>query len=286
MDTLRAIVEQTDATWHVTTNATLLAEESAAWLAEHKFSAIVSIDGPPEIHNANRPERAGDGSYTDMLAGLTQLASAGIKPTLRATCHTADQLLPAAAHLNELMCDGLGSNVAVEPAGRTESCAGAMPDWDPRSWKLAYEHLATWMAEEARAGRRAIVHHISSYLRRLLTRSPQPSECGAGKNYFTVAPDGTIHACHREGTPIGTVDGGVDLCASAPWLDNRYYARPTCTTCPIRNVCGGGCRCASAANALPIDQPHATSCAFARMWFDAALWLMCELAPDELKKLI
>ena len=28
----------------------------------------------------------------------------------------------------------------------------------------------------------------------------------------------------------------------AKWKDNRLYARPDCVACPIKYVCGGGCR--------------------------------------------
>jgi len=41
------------------TNATLLDDEWAALLAEHKFLVGVSIDGPPQVHDANRLDRRG-----------------------------------------------------------------------------------------------------------------------------------------------------------------------------------------------------------------------------------
>jgi len=41
------------------TNATLLDDEWAALLAEHKFLVGVSIDGPPQVHDVNRLDRQG-----------------------------------------------------------------------------------------------------------------------------------------------------------------------------------------------------------------------------------
>ena len=281
-DTIRQIVEANAVSrdgppphYHITTNATLIDPPKANFLAKHHFSAIVSIDGPKELHDANRPTRKGLGSYTDTLTGLLCMADAGIKPTLRATCLTPDQLLPAAQHLNELLADGLGSHVSVEPADVSEGCAHSQGERiEPRQWREAYQGLARWIAQEARQGRPAQVHQIDTLRQRLTDRTPAPSECGAGKNYLGVSPDGAIHACHRERSPIGTAAGGLDELQRTPWQDNRYYARADCPSCPIRNACGGGCRWVSHTRG-DIRQP--ADCHFRKQWFEAALWLLCEL---------
>jgi len=143
------------------------------------------------------------------------------------------------------------------------------------------------MAEEARSGRRTVVHQINSYLRRLVNRSPQPSECGAGKSYFAVAPDGVVHACHREGSPIGHASYGLDEDRRGPWMDNRYYARFCCRACSIRNVCGGGCRVDSLhAPGGHIRRPTDAQCKYANTWFRCALWLLATLEPGQIKSLV
>jgi len=288
-DLVQRIVERfagEGTTWGMTTNATLLGEVEAAFLAEHHFSMIVSIDGPPPVHNANRPSQCGGGSYADTMMGLLGLANAGLRPTLRATCREPVQLLAAAVHLNAAVQDGLGAHVAVEPALCSEGCGCEALRGAPSAWEEAYVELARWMATEARSGRRVGIHHVCQPLRRLRDRAPQPSECGAGKNYFTVAPDGAIHACHRERTAIGHAATGLDERLRQPWLDNRYYARWMCPTCPIRNACGGGCRSESVYREHEIRRPHSGHCEFMRMWFRSALWLLCELTPDELSMLL
>ena len=45
----------------LTTNGTLVTEEVCEFLHRHRVSVSVSLDGPPEVHDANRPTRGGSG---------------------------------------------------------------------------------------------------------------------------------------------------------------------------------------------------------------------------------
>lgn len=58
----------------ITTNATLLTPKIANFLfSEKKFSIVVSIDGPKEIHDEFRRDIKGDGSFDRSLKGLKNL---------------------------------------------------------------------------------------------------------------------------------------------------------------------------------------------------------------------
>jgi uncharacterized protein len=59
------------------TNAVLIDEAWAAFLAKHQFLVGVSIDGPEELHNRFRPFKGGRGSFGDVLRGLRCLQQAG-----------------------------------------------------------------------------------------------------------------------------------------------------------------------------------------------------------------
>lgn len=241
--------------YSLTTNGTLLTRETAAFLDRHGFSLIVSVDGPAHLHDAARPQADGDGSYAavarglHVLAGFPQLAA---RTTLRGTYDGQGRhahLLQRVRHLNDL-CRRYGMrNVSVEPAELAEGCGrggcggrGAAAVRPSEALFEEYADLAEWLAYERGAGRRAMFHHFDVRMLRLRTRRPAPSECGAGVGYCAVTPDGTLHACHRLGCPVGNVREGIDLRLQQPWRDNRYYARSGCADCWLRNVCGGGCR--------------------------------------------
>ena len=57
----------------ITTNGTLLTRETARFLRENGISVCISVDGPREIHDANRPYASGRGSYDDVERGLAHL---------------------------------------------------------------------------------------------------------------------------------------------------------------------------------------------------------------------
>ena len=55
------------------TNGTLLNDEWGAFLAENNFLVGLSIDGPEDVHNANRVDKKGRDSYKDVMRGLNIL---------------------------------------------------------------------------------------------------------------------------------------------------------------------------------------------------------------------
>jgi uncharacterized protein len=55
------------------TNGTLLDDEWGEFLAENKFLVGLSIDGPEEVHNANRVDKKGRDTYKDVIRGLNIL---------------------------------------------------------------------------------------------------------------------------------------------------------------------------------------------------------------------
>jgi uncharacterized protein len=61
------------------TNGTLLDDEWGAFLAENNFLVGLSIDGPEDVHNANRVDKKGRDSYKDVMRGLNILRKYGVE---------------------------------------------------------------------------------------------------------------------------------------------------------------------------------------------------------------
>lgn len=66
------------ATNAIQTNATLITDEWARFLAEEGFLVGVSVDGPPDIHDAHRVTKRGEPTSEAVLAGLERLLAAGV----------------------------------------------------------------------------------------------------------------------------------------------------------------------------------------------------------------
>lgn len=306
------------AKFHITTNATLLDAEKLAFLKEQPCSLLISLDGPAELHNAARPWRcggAGPAPFEAVMKSLQRAADAGMSKRIMArSTFTLDnaRLVERLEFFAGLQDAGLINGYSIEPAVMAESCASRTTKThdfsrggaesaetstsssilrasaSPReltSIAAEYHAAARWFVSRLRAGRSAGFFHFRKLLDRILHARHMGSECGAGKGYVTIAPDGTIHACHREGTAIGSVAGGFEETARAAWNDNRVSRRPDCMRCWARYLCGGGCRQARLELGGDLAAATPERCALQRTMIKECLWILTQVNPKMLRRL-
>ncbi len=72
------------------TNGTLLDAEWCRFFAEHDFLIGISIDGPRELHDEYRRDRAGQGSFDRVMAGLAWLQEYGVEHNALTCVHAAN----------------------------------------------------------------------------------------------------------------------------------------------------------------------------------------------------
>ncbi len=147
---------------------------------------------------------------------------------------------------------------------------------------------ATGSARAPRSGGAPRWQYLEKTLQRILWQQFRPSECGAGRGYYTVGPSGLIYACHKQqNSEIGAVGQRVviDEVRRAQWFDNRFCARSECAQCWARHVCGGACRSESLEFCGGIAQPHAGRCALMRKLVAEALVLSATLPRDVLLRI-
>ena len=60
------------------TNATLVDDELARHLADHRFLVGVSIDGPADAHDTYRTRRGGGGTHAQVMTGVDRLLGHGV----------------------------------------------------------------------------------------------------------------------------------------------------------------------------------------------------------------
>jgi uncharacterized protein len=61
------------------TNGTLISQEWVDFFKANDFHVGVSLDGPPEVHNANRIFRNGQGSFEQVMRGIRLLKENGVE---------------------------------------------------------------------------------------------------------------------------------------------------------------------------------------------------------------
>lgn len=286
-----------------TTNAVDLDERVARLFAENDFGLIISLDGNEKIHDYWRPLDGGlPGSHKATVQGIMRLKDAHYsmgRITLRST-YTGQgaDLMERVPYLIENFVDrGLAGHVSVEPSCLTESSCVGFPEMSDMAFDMSklkplfeaeYMKLADYFVERLNAGKGVPFHHFRVMIQRLLWGCHSPTECGAGKGYVDVSPEGDIYPCHREqGDPIGSIHaGGIDEAKRAMWMDNRWYVRERCGTCWLRNICGGGCRIDSVLAYGNVKTPDPISCWFKRTFFRNVLWIIAMVDGDKLRRQI
>jgi uncharacterized protein len=69
----------------IQTNATLIDSKMADFFKEYNFAVSISLDGPEHIHGRHRKDQGGRNSFGKVMAGVQNLRSVGINPSVICT---------------------------------------------------------------------------------------------------------------------------------------------------------------------------------------------------------
>jgi len=283
---LIAAARKVDCRLHVTTNGTQIDAMKAATLKRLGFSVLVSLDGPQEIHDAARKTKKGEGSFNAVMRGLTCLKQAGCSNRVmaRSTFSGSEpRLVERLEFFASLHEAGLINGVSIEPAILTEGC-GAAPteEIDQTSLTQEWHAAAVWYVKRIKEKKPFPFFYFRKLIQRILNYDWHGNECGAGRGYITAAPDGSLHACHREtGTKIGSLEEGFDAKARNPWQQNCLAVHAECQHCWARYLCGGGCAQARVAVGGRIGAPTPHICLAKQTMFREVFWILANLTYEE-----
>lgn len=261
----------------MTTNATLLTEDDARFLAAHRFVVTVSLDGEAALHDALRPTLGGTGSHGRVLARLAPLlarqGAAGLSASARLTVTSRHHDLRAS--VEHLMALGFHS-VGVSPALHSRDAALALHAEDMAGLLAQMTGLAEEAERRWLRGEPYPFGNLLAALQEIHRGTHRPLPCGAGAAYLGVAADGVFSACHRfvgdDRAALGSVQAGVDDAARARWLQARHVDRQQpCAGCWARYLCGGGCH-------HDVQHSGRPACDFIRGWLAHCLGAYVRLA--------
>ena len=270
----------------ITTNGTCFTDEALDFLADHRIGVSVSIDGPPDVHDANRryAGRRG-GTYADVVEGVARLrARTGHPPAGRVT------LAPEQWHRVPEVFDhvlGLGfAEVGIAPASPTS--ARLLPTADQDAALIAgFSELAQRFAGEAARGRVLAFSNLLDLLARLHAGEVKQAPCGAGLGYLAIDAQGRFFLCHRlagvSRFEVGSLDSGIDYARVRACLAAQGEPRrDACARCWARSLCAGGCHYENHVREHGLGLAHGGSCAFIRRWLEIGIRVYGDLfeQPD------
>ena len=254
---IRAVVERcraeaerrgVRAEFSITTNATLVDDETADLLSGDDFGLMVSMDGPEELHDAQCPTRGGHGSFALAAAGARALKARRGQLTARCTmAHPA----PDAMRLIRFFADFGFTRVVLgtvrnpmfpSPCDFTED--------DDAAFNRSIEgEVIPWMLEERAAGCTPIYDPFDDIADFQSAAEHPPVvglRCGACHGSCAVGPDGSLYPCHRfagmESWKLGELADGLPSGRGKDfWRAWRAAVEPVCSKCWAYRICGGPC---------------------------------------------
>jgi uncharacterized protein len=269
----RAAAEGKAVDFSLTTNATLLTEETIDYLDEQRFGLTVSMDGPKALHDRNRRTVGGAGTYEVVarnvrtLLGRYRSRPVGARVTL--TRGVTDVVL-----IHRHLRDEIGFfEVGFSPVTSGGSTSFRLSDEDLAEVFRGMKELGEQYERAALAGENIGFANMHQLLTDLHEGRAKSLPCGAGVGMLAVDREGGLNLCHRfTGSTLarfGDVDHGVDRERLGAFLDAAQdrSGRP-CETCRIRNLCSGGCYHESYARYGDPHAPVAHYCELLRDWID------------------
>lgn len=231
------------------TNATLIDSRWADIFLRHDVSVGVSLDGPPEVHDAARVDHLDRGSYAATMRGVDALRRAGIAPEVLCVINPRCSGLEAYRHFRREGIDWMTfllPDVSHDNKARFYDGLGHHPVAD-----YLIPIFDEWYAED---DPRVYVGIFWDLLKRMLG-GRGVSDCFGNPlmNYMVVETDGSIEALDAlrvcdEGiarSGLNVLRNGFDELASAAPLMRRLYddgveLSAQCRICSQQAVCGGG----------------------------------------------
>lgn len=238
----------------IQTNGILLSTEFAEFFLEHGFSIGLSLDGPPIIHDSQRPLLSGDGSFDRAFAALERIQSLSgknhaLRPAALAvfTRNTLD-------HLDEFY-DFFARgriNVQLSPllyAGNANDSKARSLQLDPVEYGQALVYLFDrWLSEDQYE---FTFDPFEWILASLVLKDPVVCTF-AGRcydRYLSIDPDGSIIPCgrwHRDEFLYGNINSDtIEQALRSPdherFKQGRAKIADSCGDCPHFDICHGGC---------------------------------------------
>ena len=205
-----------------TTNGTLLNERRKRWFRQHReqYYLVLSLDGTPAMHNANRGQSFGK---IDLDFFLENWPDQPVKMTV--SCGTIDALAEGIIYLQEKGFK-VGASLGQGMPWNDESIA----EFRRQLRKLAEYYLEHEQTPPVSLLDVPIQHVLDT------AGSGQKKFCGTGTHMATYDLDGKMYPCHMF-TPLVLGTSKSEELQAIKFRENATISDPACGDCALRNIC-------------------------------------------------
>ena len=262
----------------ITTNGTLLNDDSIDFINREMNNVVLSIDGRKEVNDRMRPTPNGKGTYDIILPKFKKLVDARSRDKdwyVRGTFTKYNiDFSEDVFHLYEAGFD----QISVEPVVADPALPYALTEEDIPAVCAEYEKLAARILENDKAGKHFNFFHFMIDLDQGPCAIKRLRGCGCGNEYVAITPDGDIYPCHQfvgiEEYKMGNLmDGTFDMDMKQTFAETHIYNKPSCRDCWARFYCSGGCNANNYMYMGDIHTAHTLSCELEKKRVECAIMI-------------
>jgi len=237
--------EDCSVSFKLSTNGTLLSSSLLHELMRRQIYVSLSVDGPPDLHDQQRPNAAGQGSSASVQKAIPVLLKAN--PCANVTC----VLTPVSASRADETIGWLYKQ-GFRYFNLTLDYSAPWTMEDMRVLEKSYLRLADWYEKRMNEGKR---FYLSCFEERVRSHTQAPlvsdERCSLAYRQFSIAPDGALYPCVQfvttEGVPefmIGhLLHGGFDESCRRHVHNCSEAPKAECSGCSLQGRCASWCAC-------------------------------------------
>ncbi|MCE7743681.1 MAG: SPASM domain-containing protein [Candidatus Heimdallarchaeota archaeon] len=273
---------------YLTTNGLLITDEIYKWLIEDGWGIKISIDGNEQIHDRNRRDIHGQGTF-QKIAKITKRFAKDIPDRFSATAVFCKDTNPAEifngiAELNV-------PRIEIVPVAVMKSSPLALTKNDLDKYRDFINNYAFQLVNDNQS--KPILAQFIRRIQRVLGFKNKRVSCGAGRNYLGVDSKGRLFPCARfiglDSYYLGNIVDGIDDELVQKFVKNGgkpYNLRMNCQTCWAATMCGGPCFACAELLHEQNGEPSPDYCSMVKAECEAAIWLTRLLQDRDPEKLI
>jgi len=230
----------------ITTNGSLLDDDSIAFINENMSNAVLSVDGRKSVNDRNRTFEDGSGTYDSFIGRYKQLvAGRGDKDWYVRGTYTRENL-DFTNDVLSLANEGF-DEISVEPVVLDHDDPMSLREEELPAIFDEYDRLSAEMVRRYREdGKCFNFYHFMIDLDAGPCVYKRVKGCGSGSEYIAITPDGDIYPCHQfVGYPeykMGNINEGTfDTEVQKRFSGCNILTMESCKSCWAKYFCGGGC---------------------------------------------
>jgi uncharacterized protein len=269
----------------MTTNATLLNDETMKFIDENIGNIVLSIDGRKCVNDSVRTRVDGSGCYDTILPKIKKMVSLrgeGKQYYVRGTfTRNNTDFFEDVKHLADL---GF-KEISVEPVVLPEDHELSLREKDLPTIFEQYDKLYDEILIRHKEGKDFKFYHFNVDLKGGPCIYKRISGCGAGHEYVAITPKGEIYPCHQfvgnDKFKMGSIfDGNIDESISDEFKNAHIYNKEECKSCLARYYCSGGCQANNFNFNGDMHIPYHLGCKMQKKRIECAIALKSKLTVD------